>query len=215
MRLPNDTERHAILGMTGSGKTLFGLYSLQKRSYHRMPWIIVDYKGDPSIAQIPHVNQIDVRDKPPRTRGLYVVRPLPHENDEIEELLWNVWKRGKTGLFFDEAYMIGRYSKALRAILTQGRAKKIPVITLSQQPVWISPFVLSEADFISAFYLHKPADVKTVRDFIPGAVANMLPRFHSYYYDVKANRRDFLAPCPDEAEILERFDHKPGRIRYF
>lgn len=215
MRLPNDTERHAIYGMTGSGKTQFGLYQLQMRSYDRMPWIVIDYKGDPTIAKIPHTTLIDVRDKPPKWRGLYVVRPLPHEEKEIEDFMWAVWKRGKTGLFFDEAYMIGRFSKAYRSILTQGRAKRLPVITLSQQPAWISPFVQSESDFHSCFYLFRPADIQRIADFMPGVYADQIPRFHSYWFDVKKRELQLLAPCPDENEILNRFDMKPGKRRWF
>jgi hypothetical protein len=214
IRLPNDTERQAIFGMTGTGKTVFGLHQLQMRSYDRMPWVIVDYKLDPTIAQIPHAEEIRVTDNPPRFRGLYVVRPLPHQRDEIEGFMWKVWKRGRTGLFFDEAYMIHRYSKAYQALLTQGRAKRIPVITLSQQPAWISPFVQSESDFLVSFFLFRPADVQRVRDFMPGVRANEIERFHSWWFDVKANRKVYLSPCPDENEILNRFDQKPGRKRF-
>ncbi len=214
IRLPNDTERHAIFGMTGTGKTVFGLYQLQMRSYDRMPWVIVDYKLDPTIAQVPHVEEIRVGSSPPRWAGLYVVRPLPHQREEIEAFMWKVWKRGRTGLFFDEAYMIHRYSKAYQALLTQGRAKRIPIITLSQQPAWISPFVQSESDFISSFFLFRPADVQRIRDCMPGVRANEIDRFHSWYFDVKSNRKTYLAPCPDENEILNRFDAKPGRKRF-
>ncbi len=215
IRIPNDTERHAIFGVTGSGKTQFGLYQLGMRSYDRMPWIIIDYKGDPTIAKIPHTEVIDVRSKPPRWRGLYIVRPLPHEQDEIEEFMWKVWQRGKTGLFFDEAYMIGRFSKAHRAILTQGRAKRVPVISLSQRPAWISPFVQSESEYITTFFLFNPADVARIRELMPGVRADQLPQFHSAWFDVKRRQVTYLAPCPDEDELLNRFDRKPGRRRWF
>lgn len=215
MRFPDDSERHAIFGMTGSGKTRFAVWALSRRSFDRMPWTIIDFKGDDLIAKIPGLRELDVTDRPPRKPGLYVVRPLPHETEKLDEFFWRVWQRGRTGIFLDEGYMLERFDKAYRAILTQGRSKRIPVITLSQSPAWISPWILRESEFITSFYLNTPADIERVMQYMPANVST-LPRFHSYMWSVKERELVYLNPVPKDADILARFEvRQPKRLFHF
>lgn len=223
MRSPNDTHRHTIVGMTGSGKTVFGLWCLSRRSYTRKPWIILDFKRDPTIAEIPHLHEIDVNDRIPKRRGLYVVRPSPSDVDDgaVTSMLFNIWEKENTGLFIDEGYMLNRYDKGLRAILTQGRSKHIPVIALSQKPVWVSPFLFSESEFKTVFYLQMPRDIQTVQEWLPThdqggkrTAPGLLPDYHSYWYSVHGREFMRFGPCPDEAQVLEMFENRPVR-RYY
>jgi hypothetical protein len=215
VRFPNDTQRHAIIGKTGEGKTQAALWALEKRSYLKMPWVIIDFKGDDLIRKIPGLVQIDVRHKPPKKPGLYVVRPHSGRDDELlDDWMMDVWGNGKTGILLDEGYMIGRFNAAYRTLLTQGRSKHIPIITLSQQPTWISPFILSESEFIQSFFLHKPADIKKMTEFMQGARVDSLEKYHSYYYDVGARALLHLAPVPKLSEILARFDDKRAIRRW-
>lgn len=217
MRLPDDTQRLAIVGRTGSGKTIAALWHLSKRNFDRHPWIIIDYKGDPSIAKIPGLREIDVRSNPPKHAGLYVVRPFPETDDEaLDTFLMKVWERGNTGIYLDEGYMIGRYNKSYRAILTQGRSKRIPVITLSQRPSWISPFILSESEFLQSYHLQTPRDVQRMNEFMPGADINGLVHhdYHSYYWSVPDFELCFLKPVPKLDEILDRLDDRQAQKRY-
>lgn len=213
MRLANDTQRHAIYGQAGSGKTVAGLWALERRSFDKRPWFILDYKGDPTIKRIPRLERVDPLHAPTKHPGLYVMRPFPGDN--IDAWLWQVWDRGKTGLFVDEGYMLGRFNKPFNAILTQGRSKRIPVIALSQRPSWLSPFLMSEADFHQVMHVQNPDDFKKLQQWIPG-VQPTRRNFHSQYYDVATGELEYLKPVPDEEEILDRFDRKvPRRIHHF
>jgi hypothetical protein len=215
MRLPNDTQRHSIYGKTGSGKTVAGLWALERRRFDRKPWVILDFKRDKTIGRIPRLDEIDITDSIPRKPGIYVTRPLPNSDDDVESFLWKVWERGNTGLFLDEGYMVSRFSKAWAAILTQGRSMGVPVITLSQRPSWLSPFLMSETDFHQVFFLQNPADVAKMQEWVPYD-GIMRQDYHSYYYDVAKGALDYLAPVPSEDEIIDRFDAKmPLRIRLF
>lgn len=215
MRFPNDTQRHMIYGMTGSGKTVAGLWALEKRNFQARPWVILDFKRDGTIARIPRLEEIDIRSKIPKQPGLYVTRPLPNSDDDVDQFLWRIWEKMKTGLFIDEGYMINRFSKAYSAILTQGRSLRIPVIGLSQRPSWLNAFHMSEADFHQVFYMQNPADVKKVMEWVPYS-GQMEKNFHSYYFDVSKAKLEYLGPVPDEDEILNRFDLKmPRRLHLF
>ena len=79
IRLPDDSKRLYIIGRTGSGKTVAGVWHLSHRSWRKMPWVIVDYKGDELIARLPAT---EIRNwKVPSEPGLYILRPLVGKDD--------------------------------------------------------------------------------------------------------------------------------------
>lgn len=204
-RLPDDTQRHAIVGRTGTGKTVHAVFHLSQRNYHLMPWIIYDFKGDDLIGALP-TKEIDLKTVPDEP-GLYVVRPLPDQNDEINDHLFRIWEHENVGLYVDEAYMIGQHNAGYRAVLTQGRSKHIPVISLSQRPVKVDTFTLSEADFIQSFALNNYRDKKTIEEYMPVDMDSRLEEHNSWYYDVGKNKVWKFRPCPPAEDILKIF-HK-------
>jgi len=209
MKFPNDTQRLAIIGRTGSGKTQAGAWHLANRSIDEMRWVILDYKQDALLNQIPGLQEIDLS-KLPHRKGLYIAHPLPNQEEQVEEFLWRIWSKENTGLYVDEGYMLGR-SKAFSALLTQGRSKHIPVIVCTQRPVWLTKFVWSESDFFQVFRMNTGDDYKKIHDFIPHRLdRNPVPDFHSYYYDVGKSRLSLLTPAPDQQTILDLFAEKIG-----
>lgn len=215
-RLPRNDERIAVIGKTGSGKTVLANWVLSLAPFDRQPYVIVDYKHDRLIAELDHigVNELGLTDKLPKKPGVFVLRPKPTDIEAVEAWMWKVWEQERIGLYFDEMYMVPDIG-ALKAILTQGRSKKIPAIMLSQRPVWMSRFMLSEADHYSVFKLQHPNDKKTVSGFLPPEI--ILPTkqdYKSYWYNVKDDASFTLAPVPSEDEILDRFERrlKPRRV---
>lgn len=210
IRFPNDTNRTVIIGPTGSGKTVFGIWLLSTcltLDYQRKPVVIFDFKGDELIEQL-NPKEIDIRAKPPRKPGLYVVRPLPHETGLVEAFLWRVWMQGDTGLFVDEGYMLEK-SKALNAILTQGRSKKIPMIILAQRPVWLSRFVFSESQFFAIFNLIDKRDRDTVQQIVSADLSQPRLPYECLWYDVGGNAgrgsATIFKPVPPVPEIVAMF----------
>jgi hypothetical protein len=212
VRIPDETQRIAIVGATGSGKTQAELWQLSARDIDTRPWVIFNWKGDASIDGIPGAEFIDL-DVIPIKPGIYIYHPHPDQGPEVEQIMWVIWERGGIGVVIDEGYMVGRNNPAFRAILTQGRSKEIPVIVLSQRPNWMDRFVFSEADFYQVFRLNDKRDQKAVREFFPAEIEKKLPPYHSYYYDVAKDRVSVLRPVPEIEIIYRTFAHKLVRVR--
>ena len=213
MRLPDLTQRIAIVGRTGSGKTQAGVWHLSQKDFNRHKWLIFDFKNDELINSIEGVHELSVGEAPKRS-GLYITHPTPKDEDDVEKAMWKIWENENTGVFVDEGYMIGNRSPAMNALLTQGRSKRIPMIVLSQRPAWMSRFVFSEADFYQVFGLADEEDHKRVRQFIPNYKRGIqLPRYHSIYHDVSEYDTVLLTPVPERDAILDAFSEKLRRQR--
>ena len=210
LRLPSISDRTVLIGGTGSGKTVAGLWHLSRQQIDGMPWLIVDFKRDDNIATIPYAQHVPIG--APLLNGVYVVQPLLHEKDALENYLWDIWNQGETGIFVDEGFMLAD-SEALNTILMQGRSKRVPVIVCTQRPVAVSRFVFSEASFIQVFRVIDKRDRKTISEFSPifgdkETSNETLPPFYSYYYDVARHNLVTLKPVPNMAAINATFQDK-------
>lgn len=213
MRKPGDTDRLAIFGATGSGKTHSALWNLSQRNYDEKPWIVFDYKIDELINSIDGATHLTLDSPIPRHPGIYIVHPTPDEELEVSEFMLRIWAQEDTGVYIDEGFMVGNNSKGFRLLLTQGRSKHIPMIICSQRPVWIDRFVLSESTFIQMFRLQHRKDVATVEQFVPFDLEKRLPRHYSYFYDVADNHIVIMRPAPDSAAIMDTFNSRIRRLR--
>lgn len=213
MNFPGEKDRHAIVGTTGTGKTRAALWFLSLRDYDKRPWIIYNFKGEEDIDGIPYAHQMSVNDIP-RVPGIFVVKPLPHETEEVEAQMWEIWNRGNMGVYVDEGYMIGANNRAYRAMLTQGRSKRIPMINLSQRPVFMDKFVFTESDFWNVFELGSDDDEAKIKQYIRKKIdTTLLPPYHSYYYDKKAKSLKTLEPVPDLPEVYDTFERRLENLR--
>lgn len=214
-RFPRTDEHTAILGCTGSGKTTLAGLVLSKAPFDRMPYIAIDYKGDDMLGSITRIREIGLEEKIPEQPGLYVIRPMPSEIDEMEDWLWKIWERGNVGLYIDEAYLLPNKA-AIQNILAQGRSLRIPVIAASQRPVTVPRSIFTEASHIAVFRLNDERDRETVARFTPKGMLysqkgeeKRLPDFHSFWYSVKDHKSGdpapyhVLRPAPPPEKIVE------------
>jgi hypothetical protein len=216
IRLPGPTDRLVIVGRTGSGKTQAALWHLAQADFDRMPWVIIDYKNDELLNGILRADLIDysiVPDEP----GIYMLKVLPGEEAELSEWFRQAWEHEDIGIYVDEGYLIDRHDRWFNACLTQGRSKQIPMIILSQRPVWLSRFVFSEASFFQAFDLTHSKDMEKVREYIRDDERHQLDQqlkdFHSFYYDVGKRRLEIFGPVPEGTDILRVIDARLDAIQ--
>jgi len=220
--LPSDSQRTVIIGRTGSGKTQFGAWLLSEVHQPNDRRFILDFKLDDLLNDIPGLQEYKLGSKLPEKPGLYITHPQSNEDEKVERFFWDIHRQENSGLFLDETYMVDRESAAFRAILTQGRSKRIPVIMCTQRPVEISRFCFSESEHKCLFDLDDDRDKKTVREFMPvrnkvGKVIRDLPDlppYHSYWYNSLNKQTTIMAPAPDKGKILDTFRVKLGAKRY-
>lgn len=208
---PRPNERTTVLGRTGSGKTQLATWLLSISDFHHKPWIIVDFKRDVLLNSVDRIKEIGLHETIPDKPGIFIVHPDPDDEDAIENFLRNVWRSEDVGIYFDELYMIPD-GKGFRGLLTQGRSKNIPVISLSQRPAWVPKFVFTEAENFSIFHLQHHDDRKRVEAFIPDDkglnLRKRLPDFHSRWYSVRTDSVHVLGPVPDAQTLATRLDER-------
>ena len=216
IRLPRADDRTAVIGRTGSGKTQLAVWLLSTQAIDQMPWVIIDYKGDELINRIERAQDIGF-DTVPQKPGLYILRVLPGDEDALSDWFRCVWEVGNVGVYVDEGYMIAQRDQWFNACLTQGRSKRIPMIVLSQRPLWLSRFVFSEASYFFVFDITHSKDRGVVKEYVKDEFRNRvderLPKYHSLYYDVGEPNMRVVGPVPDGDVILANIDAKLPKQR--
>lgn len=196
-RLPGGADRTVVIGMTGTGKTIFGAWLLSKQRFDERPWVCLDFKdeilwdqvGDPPMRPLT-LSQL------PKKNGLYRLDVRPGDDEALEEWFWKVWNKGNIGIFCDEVSLVPT-REAFKAVLRQGRSKRIPVIACTQRPVDCDREVFSEANYVSVFRVKDARDYKIIQQFTGNAAIDRpLPRHWSYWYDAAQNSLLTLKPCP-------------------
>jgi len=216
-QLPDTTHRVFIPGATGSGKTRFATWLLSRSRFDKIPFIIIDYKQEKLFTKIREIKPLTLKSSLPDKPGLYIVQPDP-EDPAVEDWLYKVWRHESTGLYADEALMLPHKSAPFRGILTQGRSKEIPVIFLSQRPVDVSRYAVSQADYYAKFRLHDARDNDAIIGYMPKEARAPLPNYHCHWYDVGNGAHCVLGPCESDTilvdTIRQRLKELPNRRRF-
>ena len=166
----NIGEHIAVIGDTGTGKT----YLMSKLADMREHVVALRTKPDnikfqdmmrvSSTARMGHL--YDTR---------LLVTPKFHEQAYVgATMIDKAWKQGGWTVILDELFYITnnlRLNLFVEMLLTQGRSKRISVLTGMQRPVHVTRFALSQATHIFSFSLENK-DAKFVSE---ATSENMLP----------------------------------------
>ena len=201
-RLPGASDRTTIIGGTGTGKTTLGAWVLSKQRFDARPWVCLDFKNEElwDIVGDPPMRELKLGAMPSK-RGLYRMHVRPGEEDRLEDWLWKVWAKENIGLFCDEVSLVPQRN-AFKAILRQGRSKRIPVISCTQRPVDCDREIFTESQFVSVFRLDDIRDYKIIQGFTRNApIERPLKDRWSYWYDKKNFSLAILQPVPPPDSI--------------
>jgi len=210
-RFPDATHRVAVLGRTGSGKSVFATWLLSHASYDRRPWLVIDHKDEELFTLLNRriIQEIDPGDKLPKKPGLYIMHPTPKADDDaVSDTLADIWDRGNIGVYVDEGHALDARDPSFERLLFTGRSRHIPVICCSQRPVAVTPYLFSQADFFAVFPLRTYPDVKRCEDLIHTGVTAPLPQYHCRWHDVGRDRTMVLSPVDDPETIVERINRR-------
>jgi len=214
--LPTSSDRLTIIGATGSGKTVAGVYHLSMMDLNARPWVIFNLKEDEHINAIEPARHLPLDYKfKSKEEGIIIVHPRTGEEEQVNDFLEEIYQRRNVGVFMDEPDLANR-SNAFIDILRKGRSMRIPVITLTQRPVDVSRYVFSEASFIRCYYLNDDRDWQTVEYFTPFNGEMPLEKYQSFYYQVGDRERYWLLqPAPPVEESLAKIKAQLARERRF
>lgn len=210
----NIGERGLLVGQTGSGKSMNGIYQL--RSTKQRPVIIFDTKIDDAFLNLPNEGEkLEVVESLPDFQKLakkspedwpdfIVVRPSEDEAQNqtlLDQYTYTVYNNfGKPFVYYDEIYSWhdnGRPGSGLMALLTRGRSRGKTTLMATQRPSWISRFCLTESQ---KFYIHRLLDARDYK-----VLANVIPDFdkitpppeyHSHHYKVGSEKPVLVKPVP-------------------
>lgn len=206
-KIPGAENRTAIMGATGTGKTVLGASLLSMQRLDKRPWVLMDFKDEVLWKKTgePPIQSMSYKDIPKKP-GLYRLECLPGDEDNIEEFMWNVWKKENIGIFCDEVSLLPKGS-SFKALLRQGRSKRIPIIACSQRPVGCDREVFTESENVIVFRLDDKRDYDVVKGFTRNApIEGLRPKFHSWLYDKPEAKLYPLppGPAPDKVAKLLR-----------
>lgn len=176
---PND--RYGIVGKTGSGKTqqAIVLASYFAQVLHS-PWEVwwIDTKNDPSdikkLRDWGFVNGSSEKDMQ-RPGGLRNAKYFKIDDsngysvvDQAQAKCQEAYERGHIIVVIDEYTQVVPSDRnpgyGLKNIFARGRGKKVGLIGLTQEPVYVPRMLLSQASHLALFSVTYTADIKYLRN---------------------------------------------------
>lgn len=192
-----------------------GLNFLSNASIDTMPWVMVDVKRDDLVAKVPVTGIISLTDEIPERPGLY---HMPVSLDQMSDYSVDKWlnralSRGNVGIYMDEGGRLPARGTGLRNVLTLGRSARVPLVFLSQRPVWIDTFNLSEAEFIQVFWFQHPDDQAKILEFIPPDLLDFdelrrKGKYWSAYYHATEGTLHYFEPGPTFDQIADKIQNR-------
>lgn len=177
-------EHIAVIGRTGTGKTYMMARLVEWRKYvaiFRTKSDDIKFPGFVTIKDAKGLNDV-------KSKRLLIDPEYRHQASIGADVFETVWRRGGWSIFLDELFYIHRLGLGsyVDMLLTQGRSKRISVVTGMQRPVNVTRFALSEVTHIFAFGV-EGRDQKTIAelasdDFATVAGSRDMPPYHFAHY---------------------------------
>jgi hypothetical protein len=202
-------EHIAIIGTTGTGKT----YLMSQLTGLRNYAIILRTKSDDNKFK----GFRTVRDTR-AMRGIHdrklLIDPPYHRQASIcADALLSAWKQGNWTVFLDELFYVDHIlglEAYVNMLLTQGRSKRLSIVTGMQRPLWVTRFALSEVQHVFTFGL-EARDAKTLGQSTSEALGRVSTKLDLDAFEFAHFHRPSRTISIGNANALERTIFTPTR----
>lgn len=173
-------EHIAVIGTTGTGKTYLMTRLAELRKY------VVMLRTKPDDNKFKGFHRSSSHKA---MLGVYAEKLLiepPYERQIIEgaAMFDLAWRMGRWTVLLDELNYIHLelgLTSEVNKLLTQGRSKRLSVVTGMQRPAWVTRFALSEVSHIFTFGLER-RDAKTLSDSSSERLQQIAPNLDQYQF---------------------------------
>lgn len=178
-------ERVAIIGATGSGKTVLAKYLLSNSARA----VVIDPKHTFVLQDFRVSN----------TRPMFlgkkyhiIYRPVVDDDDKLSGVLHTYWKSGDTIIYIDElSTMVDGYPKSIQVlseIARTGRERRVGLWVTMQRPRWVPRLFLTESEHMMIFSLRSGEDRTYVAGFAGDEVKRTNDKFNFWYVSPEYDR---------------------------
>ena len=173
-------EHIAVIGTTGTGKT----YLMSRLADMRKYVVMLRTKPDDNKFRGFTRATSDKAMSSVYARKLLIEPAYDAQSSIGFAVFETAWKQGRWTVFLDELYYISvelGLQNSVNKLLTQGRSKRLSIVTGMQRPAWISRFALSEVQHVFTFSLER-RDAKTLGDSSTSRFVDIAPRLEQYQF---------------------------------
>ena len=184
----SDEQRIAIVGTTGSGKTVLAAHLLSGLT--RV--VVIDPKHTFNLDGFKTGWQLPLFSKDYKL----IVRPRRGQDERLGNLLYTLLGSGNLIIYVDElATMVNSYKlsvEVLEEIARTGRERHVGLWTATQRPAWIPKIFLTESETYIMFQLRTENDRKYMAGLMGDEVRLPIEKYQFWY----------LAPGAREPALL-------------
>ncbi|MFZ3385320.1 MAG: hypothetical protein WA144_15475 [Candidatus Methanoperedens sp.] len=193
-------DRVLVVAMTGAGKTTMVKTRLLPAYPRLVFWDPSGMNGDwPHFVVVRNSPQLAQALVQGHTQILYQPLPLSGRED-FNKVCQIVYNAGNIDLYVDECMSISDKSRIEdwhREILTSGRKRGVGIINGSQRPMFISSFIITEAEHYFIGRLQAKADIEKISYLLPDGyeeVIKTLPYYHFIYRNNRTGETVMIKP---------------------
>lgn len=194
--MPQPTDRAALIGQTGTGKTTLARALLDTRAYV----VVLDTKGMlkwPEYTRVTDTHTLAALDPKKHSKILFVP-PYAwiQEQSQVDAFFRWIYDRRNTTLYVDELASItqgDQYPFHFGAGFMRGRELGIEMWVSTQRPTRIPQVTLSESEHIYCFRLRLPQDRQRV-EAIAGIPQERIAALQKHEFLYSYQSGDVLGP---------------------